>query len=176
MFSENASKHMVTKTKDELEKEYHEITTLFDLSEELVATVESQFVANPEDQIAIVEPLIDSVGDAADILTEEFVNVLEKPIKSKNSKSRIESALRKIFMAMDDYRNRVKQKGTRLQNNLWNIADPIVEKLQKQIERVVVIFLNLLDLSLERIMHKHQIEDLKRHESQVADRLLQLGY
>jgi hypothetical protein len=59
---------------------------------------------------------------------------------------------------------------------MWNIADPVVDKLQKHMEKIIVIFLNLLDLSLERIMHKNQIEELKRNEIQVAQRLLQLGY
>ena len=176
MFTKNASDEMSVKSKDLLEKDYHEITALFDLTEDLAMTVESQFVANPDEQINLVEALIDSVGDSADVLTEEYINVLEKPAKRKNSKSRIESALRKIFMAMDEYRQRVQDKGKRLANNMWNIADPIVDKLQKHMEKIIVIFLNLLDLSLERIMHKHQIEELKRNELQVAQRLVQLGY
>ena len=176
MFTKNAVEPMPSKSHEELEKEYHEVTVLFDISEELASTVESKFVSNPDHQISIVEPLIDSIGDATDALTEEFINIVEKPEKKKTAKSRIKTALRKIFMAIDEYRERVQKAGKRLQNNLWNIADPIVEKLQKQMERVVVIFLNMLDLSLERVMHKNQIEDLKRNERQVADRLLQLGY
>lgn len=176
MFTKSASESMSSKTKDELEKEYNEITSLFDITEDLAMTVESQFVSNPDEQIDLVEALIDSVGDSADVLTEEFINVLEKPAKRKNSKSRIEAALRKIFMAMDEYRQRVQERGKRLTNNMWNIADPIVDKLQKHMEKIIVIFLNMLDLSLERIMHKNQIEELKRNEATVASRLLQLGY
>jgi hypothetical protein len=176
MFINNVSDEMLNKTKDDLKKDYHEITTLFDITEDLAMTVESQFVANPDEQINLVEALIDSIGDSADVLTEEYINVLEKPVKHKNSKSRIEAALRKIFMAMDEYRQRVQDRGKRLANNMWNIADPVVDKLQKHMEKIIVIFLNLLDLSLERIMHKNQIEELKRNEIQVAQRLLQLGY
>jgi hypothetical protein len=159
----------------ELKLNYNEIMALYDLTDELAATVESQFVTGPEAQLAIVEPLIAGVGEAVDVLTEEYINVLEKPSNKKTSRLRIEAAMRRIFTSIDEYRQRVQNKGKRLANGFWNVADPIVEKLQKQMERVVVIFLNLLEISLDRIMHSAQIEEMKR-EQHYAARLTQLGY
>ncbi len=163
------------KSQDELKQNYGEIMALYDITEELASTVESQFVAQPEAQLAVVEPIIAGISEAADVLTEEFIHALEIPSVQKKSRLRIETALRHIFMAIDDYRQRVQKSGKRAYNNFWNIADPIIEKLQKQIEKIVVIFLSLLELSLDRIMHKYQIEEMKR-EQNYAVRLQQLGY
>ena len=45
---------------------------------------------------------------------------------------------------------------------LTNIADPIVTKIRAQIEKITLIFMRLMELSLDRIMHKADIEEFKR--------------
>lgn len=162
-------------SKQDLEGDYGEIVALFDLTEELVGTVDSKFVKDQEEQYQLVEPLIEHIGESVDVLTEEFIAIVETPEKAKKTaKNRVEGALRKIFAAMDNYRQRVQQK-SRSVAGMYNIADGIVDKIQRQLEKVVMVFLNLLNLSLDRIMHKSQIEELKRHEP-AAMRLNQLGY
>ena len=156
---------------EELEARYHEITTLYDHAEELVATVESQFVKDPEAQLSLVEPLINDIGEATDVLTEEFVLVAESKkfrISSKASKKRVEGALRKIYVAISEYKTRVQGNAKKAQNVLQNIADPIVSKIQRQVEKVVAVFLEFLQISLHNVMNKAEVEALRVRDTRIA--------
>ncbi len=157
------------------EKYYREVTTLYDMAEELASTVESEFVKDPRAQIELVAPLIDSVADAADILTEEYISLLEHPSRKKSAQNRVESALRKIFMALEEYRKQVSAGGKKMLAALANIADPVAKKIRQQVEKIVVIFMQLVELSLERIMHKYEIEEFRRSHNKTAA-ALQIGY
>ena len=153
-----------------LEAKYNDITVLFDQAEELVATVESKFVQDQEQQLAIVEPLINEIGDAADVLSEEFVLIAEskKGKPNKASKSRIEAALRKVYVAISDYNLRVNKIAGKTNATLRNIADPIVAKIQRQVEQVVVIFMEFIQVSLHNIMNKAEAEALRVRDVRVA--------
>lgn len=158
-------------TLEELEGRYNEITVLYDLAGELVETVESNFIASPEQQWAIVEPLINEIGDAADVLTQEFIHVSEgvrKQMPGKASKARIEGALRRMYAALNDYRERVRNVTKQAYSAIENIADPIVQKIQRQVERVVVIFIEFIQLSLASIMNHTELSQLKAREARVA--------
>ena len=150
------------KTMSEMETKYHEITELFSLAEELASTVDNPFTLNKEQQMELVEPLIDTIADSADVLTDEFIAVCEgKAAKRKPSTARIETAMRKIYIAMHDYSAQAKK----LSHGLANIADPVVEKIKRQMETVVANFMEFVKLSLDRIMQKHEIDEMKqRHE------------
>jgi hypothetical protein len=162
--------------KDALEKQYRDITSLYDMAEELADTVESEFVRNPDDQLALIEPLITQVADSADILSEEYVQLLEKPSRKKAAKGRIESALRKIFTAVEEYRERAGTQGKKTLAALANIADPIVDKIHKQVRKITIVFMHFVELSLERIMHKFEIEEFKRTNGKIMSQLLQVGH
>ena len=146
-----------------LEKHYREISSLYDMAEELASTVESEFTKDPEAQLALVEPLISQVADSADVLAEEFINILEKPSLVKSAKGRVEGALRKLFMAFEDYRNKVNGRGQKTLSGLANIADPVVTKVRRQAERIILIFMSLMEISLDRIMHKSELDEFKRN-------------
>jgi hypothetical protein len=164
---------MKKEIKDVLEKQYREITSMYDMAEELASTIESDFVQNPDAQLALVEPLITQIADSTDILAEEFINILEKPASKKSAKNKVEAALRKMFQALEEYRNRVGLRSKKVLSALANIADPIVDKIRKQAEKITIIFMTLIELSLERIMHKYEIEELKRSNAKVTGMLLQ---
>src|SRR5690606_2007852 len=114
-------------------------------------TVESELVSDPATQLDVVEPLIHDIGDAADVLAQEFIYIAESK-KNKNaskaSKTHVESALRKIFVAISDYQMRVRDIGKKAHGAIMNIADPIVQKIQRQIEQITIIFLEFLQISL----------------------------
>lgn len=163
--------------KDALEKQYRQITGLYDLAEELASTVESEFVQDQEAQIALVEPLIAQVAEAADVLSEEYVSLFEVPIRKKSAKGRIEGTLRKLFAAFEEYRARAGSKGKKTLAALANIADPIVDKLRKQVEKITLLFMQLIDLSLDRIMHKFEAEEFRRTNEKVLSAMpQQLSY
>ena len=156
---------------EDLEAKYLDITKLYDMAEELVSTVESDLVSNKNAQLDAVEPLINEIGDATDVLTEEFMLIAEsKKSKTQNraSKSHIESALRKMFVAINDYNARVKDISKKAHGSIMNIADPIVKKIQRQIEQVVVIFLEFMQISLHSIMNKAELELLKARDARIA--------
>jgi hypothetical protein len=156
---------------EDFEAKYLDITQLYDLAEQLVSTVESPLVSNPDNQLDIVEPLINDIGDAVDVLTQEFIYVADsKKNKSamKASKTNIESALRKLFVAINEYQVRVKDISKKAHGSIMNIADPVVQKIQRQVELVVVVFLEFLQISLQSIMGKAELEALKVRDSRIA--------
>ena len=160
----------------ELEQHHQDITALFDMAEELVATVESKFASDPNAQLLIVESLATEVADAADILSEEFIAVVEAHDKPKTGRKRVEMAFRKIFSAISDYNARVKAVAKVNASTIKNIADPIVEKIKRHAEQLVAIFVDFVDLSLERIMHKSEIDELRQRDAKIALMLHQLGH
>ncbi len=154
-----------------LEVKYHEITRLYDLSDELLSTVESKFVTDPEQQLEIVEPLINEIADATDALAGEFILIAEhrrQKGQNKASKTHIEAALRRIFTALNDYQARVRDVGKKAHGAIQNIADPIVKKIQRQVEEVVVIFLEFMQISLMSIMGQAELATLKARDARIA--------
>ncbi|GEM_PF-1060453 len=172
---------------ESLELKYHEITALYDLAEELVETVEGNQsgVVTPDDaptleniqlQVDLLEPLIDEVGDAADVLSEEFLNVVGEQSKAENglSRKRVEAALRKIYTAIDVYQKKAKACADKMSRGASNAAEHIIEKIKRQAESIIAIFVDYMDLSLDRIMQKTQIEELKRRQEKIAFMLYNL--
>lgn len=157
----------------ELEQHYYEITELYDLAEELVDTVESEFVQDPQAQLALVEPLIDEVGEATDVLSEEFIGIAEG--RKKASATRIEGALRRIYTAIDAYHKRVDAALDGVKTGFRNIADPIVKKLTRQLETIVAALIDFVDLSLDRIMSHSHAEELRKRQEKIALMLHQIG-
>lgn len=161
----------------DLELKYHDITELYNLAEELIGTVESEFVQDPEGQLALVEPLIEAVGESADALTEDFIGVAGRDKKvNARRKGRIEAALRRIYVAIDDYQDRVTKSGKKISKSLMNIADPIVERIKRQTEVIVSHFVDFVDISLDRIMQKTHLEELKQRQEKIASMLYHAGY
>ena len=152
------------------EQHYYEITELYDLAEALIDTVEHEETQDAALQLALVEPLIEEIGEAADILTEEYVALLERPGPRKRN-SRIEMALRRVYIAMDAYHSRVEQAATHSLSGLRNIADPIVKKLVRQMEVIVAALIDLVDVSLGRIMSNNYAEELRRRHEKIAQML-----
>ena len=151
--------------KADLELKYHDITELYELADDLIGTAESEFIADPDSQLTLVEPLVEAIGDAADTLTEEFLNVAgNSRADNKARRGKIEAALRKIYAAIDGY----KQQTARTKQAVMNIADPIVEKIKRQVEIIVAVFIDFIDLTLDRIMQKAQIEELKKRQEKIA--------
>jgi DNA repair exonuclease SbcCD ATPase subunit len=146
-----------------LESQYHQISELYNLAEELVATAEHPSITNPDAQLDLIEPLVNQIGDSTDMLCEEFIEIAGKQQKSTTRRSRVEGALRKIYSALDVYQQQVKAT--------TNVANAIVEKIKRQVESVIVLFVEYVDLTLDRIMHKTQIEELKKRQEKIAQML-----
>jgi hypothetical protein len=163
---------------DDYKGDYQDITALYDYADELICSVNNFKVKAPQEQLDLVEPLVNEITDVTDILTEEFILVAEskKPRStSKFSKKNIESALRRAFVAINDYQEISIQLAKESGGKVINIADKIVEKIQKQLDKVVVIFLELVSISLQSIIGKTEIDALRVRNSQIAIMMHQLS-
>lgn len=158
----------------QLEEKYDQIMRLYDLADELAATVDSNFVDNPEAQLKLVEPVIEQLGASADELTEEFINVAEGKTK-RTTRNRVEASLRKIYNVLDEYTRRVHGNARIASAKLGNIADTIVAKIKEELEKIIIIFLDFMQLSLDRVMHKNEYEEMKRRHTEVAFQLHQMS-
>lgn len=150
----------------EYRQQYNEIMALYDYADELASTVESGFVESPQDQLNLVKPLIEQIEESSDVLTEEFIEYAGGSA-GKRARGRIEKALRKIYMAIDDYTLRLHGTLKTEARGISNIADSIIMKLKEKLEEVIVIFLQFTELSLDRMMHKAELEEMKRKQQHV---------
>ena len=141
------------------EQKYHDITELYRLADELLETVETS--TNPEMQMGLVEKLVETIGESADVLTDEYIALCDgKPAAKKSAKSKVEASLRKIYMAIGDFSNRAR--------DMRNTAHVVVKKLKRQLEQVIENFVEMVQLSLDRIMQKHDVEELKARHANIA--------
>src|SRR5690606_18452392 len=88
------------------EKTYSAIIKFYDLAEELIDTVVHEGVADPVRQLQFVEPLVEQLESATDVLAEEyrhFVKTGQKP--NAVAKQRVEEALAKIDYIVNRFRN-----------------------------------------------------------------------
>jgi hypothetical protein len=154
-----------------LELNYHQIANLYDMAEDLIATSEDERVLDHDEQIDLIEPLVAQIGESTDILCEEFIEVAGKNQKNSNSRGRIEGALRRLYMAIDNYNQQANKKLKGTLEGIRNIADPIVEKIKHHIEFVITIFFDFIDLSLDKIMTKSHIQELKKRQEKIFQML-----
>lgn len=147
------------------EANYGELMVLFDLADDLSQTVNPNMVKDAQAQLDRIREILNAVSEGADLLTDEYIHIMEtRPERNKAETSRTEAALRRIFMALDTYRETAKR--------VKNIADALVEKLYAQMEKIVVIFMQLIDLSLFRIMQKEQLDELRARNQQIQTAFL----
>ena len=154
---------------NELQDRYQQIVDVYHTSEELLNTVDSPFVHDAETQLNIIEPLVSAVSESTDELTELFLDAAKDQDKRNPiSRKRCETALRKIYIALEAYSDRVRLAKAKSVVTLHNIANPIVNRLKRQIECVVAIFMELLSISPQLIMSHHEVERLKQREGYIA--------
>lgn len=150
---------------------YDNITSLCDYAEELLSTVENSTIVDPQKQLELVEPLINEIADSSDILSEEFLLIAEsKKSRGSNkfSKKRIEAALRRIFVTMNEYQQNLKLMSSNASSIAASVTAPIIKKIQEQLDTVVAIFFEFIQISLQSIMNKAELDALKARDSRIA--------
>lgn len=157
---------------------YQDISVLYDYADELISVVEDVATENPQAHLSLLEPLVNEIADSTDILTEEFILVAEskKPrASSRFSKKRIENALRRVWVAVGDYNESAKSFVGQNGGKLAVAVVKIVEKIQAQLDRVVEIFLELINISLQSIMGKTEMDSLRQRNSRIAIMMHQIS-
>lgn len=165
-------------TMEDLEKNYQQVSSLYDMASELVELVEHPQQQQPDAQLSLVAPLIDELTDATDVLAEEFILVAKGArfkVTHTASKTRVESALRRIYIAISDYKTRSTQAAGRVGSQLKQATDLIVDRIHRQVEKVIGIFVEFIQLSLASVMNKNELEELKQRETNVAFMLHQMS-
>lgn len=145
------------KQMSEWEQKYYDVTELYALCDDLLATVEQS--ADPQAQLALIESLVETIGESADVLGEEYINLCDGK-KETRGKTRIEGALRKVYGAIGDFTSRARDNR--------NAALAVVKKIKRQLEQVIVNFMEFLVLSLDRIMQKHDVEEIKQRHAHLS--------
>ncbi len=158
-------------TMDDYKSRYNDITTLCDSAEELLATVENSASKDPQAHLDLIEPLINEIADASDVLAEEFLLIAENKEKrssNKHSKKRIEAALRRIFVILNEYQENSKVAVKKIGEGAVKLTNAIVKKIKDQLDKVVTIFFEFAQISLQNIMNKAEIEALRARDTRIA--------
>ena len=138
-------------------------------NDELVQT----FIVITNRYVVIVDTLINEVTDATDVLTEEFIALargVRKHTKNTASKSRIESALRRVYSAMNDYKKRSEKMYAKTNSKVRDVTDKIVDTIQEHIEHVIAIFVEFIQLSLQSVMNKAEMDMLYQRQQKRCTR------
>jgi hypothetical protein len=157
-------------TPEEKQSDYAKIMALFDECDVLADSIESRDVLEPEARLVLLAPMISDVSEAADELSEEYVALFENPGRTQTARNRVESSLRKIFMALEGYKLRAKKHN----KDALAKVDRLVTHLQEAVDKVILLFVRVLDISVARIMQNQQAEEFKRRHREMFA-LHQLG-
>jgi hypothetical protein len=150
---------------------YNDITGLCDTAEELLSTVENPAVKDPQAHLDMIEPLINEIADASDVLAEEFLLVAESKknrTASKFSKKRIEAALRRITSTISEYQDNTTNIAKKSGNIAVALTTSIIKKIQLQLDKVIGIFLEFCQISLQSIMSKAELDALRSRDARIA--------
>jgi hypothetical protein len=162
----------VAKQMQTWEQHYQDVLELYVLADQLVATAAHPQVEDPETQIEVAGVLAETIGSTADILSEEFIALCEgKASRKRASKKRVEDALRHAYGALGEYATAARS----LSAQARTITDGIVKKIKRQLELVITAFVDFITLSLDRIMPKHDVEELKQRQAKIALMLHQMS-
>lgn len=148
---------------------YRTILSLYDVAQELVNTVEHPEAADLDTHLDMIEPVVECVEESAEVLTTEYAHLTEgtkgaKKIKRKN----VESALRKFFAVLDEFKHKSADLKGPSFISITKIVAPVIEKLRAAGEQVVAIFMQVVDVALDQILHKSEIEAVKRRNQVIA--------
>lgn len=156
-----------------LEQSYHQVVTLYDLADDLISAVDTGASGQQQNQFNYVNPLVEQLEETADVLTEEFINLAENHGKatSLTGRARIEAAFRKIYSTLEQY-GQGSQKGFEA---ITATINPLMDKIKHHVDTLITIFIGFVDLALDRIMQKTELESLKKREAAIADFLQRMS-
>ncbi|MCH2546073.1 MAG: hypothetical protein MK052_00475 [Alphaproteobacteria bacterium] len=157
-------------SKEQMEESYAQVVALYDMAEQLI----SDTMQSPESQQAahfkLVNPVVEQLESSTDILSEEFISMAEGEDSSMGTmhRGRIETAFRKLYAAMHDYSTRVAAIHSQTMEAICATVNPIIDSIKRHIEKLISIFVDFVDLSLDRIMQKSDLEQLRQRDEKIA--------
>jgi uncharacterized coiled-coil DUF342 family protein len=156
---------------ENLETSYNEVVALYEKADALIASVNESSREFQEVHFKLVMPLVEQLESSTDILTEEFISIAEGKDNKANHAKRVEGALRKVYTSLDEYGKRASSMGKEAFSGLVQRLEVLVEDTKRQLEKVVGIFVGMVNIGLDRIMQKNDLERLRKNETKVAQML-----
>jgi hypothetical protein len=87
---------------------FDKIASLYDHAENILKTAYHESVTDHEAFLAEIEPLVQQIEESANIIAEDFSSIIESGEDPTNAvKIRVNSALRKILLQIEEFRARI---------------------------------------------------------------------
>lgn len=163
----------ITESLDSLKVSYDDVTALYDAADELIGSINEAPLEEKASQFSLINSLVEQLEESTDVLSEEFVSAIEENKKdpSRSRKKRVELAFRKIYAALDIYRQKADELRATKAKAVIERVQPVIERVKRFVERAVSAFIGIVEISLDHIMHKVDLESLRRNEEKVAHML-----
>lgn len=95
---------------DQFDEVFGNIAKLYDHAENILKTAYHNSVENHEEFIEQIDGLVKQIEESANTIAEDFGKIIESGQEPTNAmKIRVSSALRKILLCIDDYRQRIEE-------------------------------------------------------------------
>ena len=102
--------HALEKEVEQFDLVYDQIAKLYDHAENILGFANHESVEDHEAFVAEIEPLVAQIEESANILAEDFSRLIEKGETPTNAmRIRVSSALRRVLLAIEEYRTCVKK-------------------------------------------------------------------
>lgn len=163
--------HMVIIMNDtvQLKRDYAHLTGLYDQADTLLGALPTVAESLQADYFQSISPLAAELESAGDTLTAAFISCAEG--KGKSQRKTVETTFRKLFAALEVFRQQTKAASSVLGEQLQAHALRVEEALGK----AVTVFVQFVELALDRIMQKADLDALRKREPKIAQLLQQLA-
>jgi hypothetical protein len=154
--SDNA-KFYSAPTAAEYDEAYQEILVIYDIAEELADTPNHPLARFQDEQVAIIEPLVDEVLDAADELSQGFCEFVQQSDKAKAASTfNMRGAFKRMFKAVNHTITQIQEAGGEIAENLTATVVPTLEKLVRHTEKVFSRLVVLVSVTKETLTKKRE--------------------
>lgn len=100
----------MVQVEEDFDAVFEKIASLYDHAESILKTAYHDSVTDHEAFLAEIEPLVEQIEQSANLIAEDFSALIESGSEPSNAvKIRVNSALRKILLQIEEFRNRVMQ-------------------------------------------------------------------
>ncbi len=94
---------------EQFDEVFNNIAKLYDHAENILKTAYHESITDHDQFVEEIEGLVKQIEESANTLAEDFSRVIESGKEPTNAmKVRVSSALRKVLLCIDEYRQRVK--------------------------------------------------------------------
>lgn len=153
------------------EEQYQDIVRIYDHAEQLLTSVYASPEELQEAHFELVNPLSLQLEETADLLVDNFIDVMQNGKDPAALKKETETSFRKYFQAMQKVQKLLHAAVSDIANNVM----PILYALKDHMEKVMVIFFNLMKIGLDRIMPQTELDRFKNRQPEIALQLHQLS-